>query len=161
MDPRITTADDGLRQEFVAASRISARLGEVAAAQERAEELQKQIAVLKTQAGVKAEIAASLTELARKIDEVHGAPANDEFGFFALKLPAAEPVTLHKVAAALTGLLMLVDGTDAPPTSDARMAAEKWEAAGADVVARWKAVEADLAPVNRLLEKANLQPLGK
>jgi photosystem II stability/assembly factor-like uncharacterized protein len=161
MDPRISTAEDGLRQEFVAASRISARLGEVAAAQERSEELQKQIAARKTEAAGNAEISAALAELARKIDEVHGVPGEEEFGFLALRPPGGEPITLHKVAAALTGLLMIVDGADAPPTADARTTAEKWEAAGVGAVERWEAVEADLAAVNAALEKAKLQPLGK
>jgi hypothetical protein len=62
-------------------------------------------------------------------------------------LPAGEPATLHQVAAALTGLLMILDGADAAPTADARRAAAQWEAAGADVLARWNAV----------LEKAKLQ----
>ena len=161
MDPRIGTAEEGLRQEFVAASRISERLGEVAAARERAEELQKQIAARKTEAGGNAEVFASLADLALKIDEVHGAPGEEEFGFLGLRLPGEEPVTLHRVTAALTGLLMVVDGADAPPTADARTAAEKWEAAGADVVGRWQAVEANLAAVNAILEKAKLKPLGK
>jgi hypothetical protein len=88
------------------------------------------------------------------------APA-EEFGFLGLRLPDGEPVTLHKVAGALTGLLMIVDGAEAAPTADARAAAEKWEAAGVQVLVRWKAVEADLAAVNAVLEKAKLQPLGK
>jgi len=161
MDPRISTAKEGLRQEFVAASRISARLGEVAAAQERVAELQKQIAARKTQAGRNAEVSASLAELARKIDEVDGAPGAEEFGFFGLRLPDTEPATLQRVAAALTGLLMMVDGADAPPTADARTAAEKWEAAGAEALTRWKAVEADLPTVNAVLARAKLQPLDK
>ena len=56
---------------------------------------------------------------------------------------------------------MIVDGAEAAPTADARAAAEKWESAGAEVLTRWKAVEADLAAVNAVLEKAKLQPLGK
>jgi hypothetical protein len=161
MDPRISTSEDGLRREFVAASRISAQLGEVAAAQTRAGELQKQIAARKTEAGATAEIAAALADLARKIDEVQGAPGEEEFGFFGLRLAGGEPSTLHKVAVALTGLLMIVDGSDAPPTADAQKAAEHWEAAGADALARWKAIEADLGAVNAALEKAKLRPLGK
>lgn len=161
MDPRISASESGLRQEFVAASGISARLGGVAAAQERAEELQKQIAARKSAASGNAEVSAALAELAHKIDETHGAPAENEFGFFALRLPGAEQITLHNVASALTGLLMIVDGADAPPTADARTAAEKWEAAAADVLERWKAVEANVAAVNAVLEKAKLQPLGK
>jgi hypothetical protein len=160
MDPRISTPEDGLRQEFVAASRISARLGEVAAAQERATELQKQIAERKAKAGGNTEISAALAGIAHKIDEMNGAPA-EEFGFLGLRLPDGEPVTLHKVAGALTGLLLIVDGAEAAPTADARTAAEKWESAGVQVLVRWKAVEADLAAVNAVLEKAKLQPLGK
>jgi hypothetical protein len=159
MDPRIGTLEDALRREFVTASRVSARLGEVAAAQARAEELQKAIAARKTEAGGNAEVSAALVELARRLSEVNGAQAEEEFGFFGLRLPGAEPGTLHKVAAALTGLLMIIDGADAAPTADAQTAAEKWEAAGADVVARWKALEADLAGVNAVLEKAKLRPL--
>jgi hypothetical protein len=161
MDPRISIAEDGLRREFVAASRISARLGDVAAAQARAEELQKQIAARQTEAGGNAEIAAALAELAHKIDEVHGAPGEEEFGFLGLRLPGGAPSTLHKVAAALTGLLMIVDGADAAPTADAQTAAEKWEAAGAELLAQWKAVEADVVTVNAVLQKAKLQPLPR
>jgi photosystem II stability/assembly factor-like uncharacterized protein len=159
MDPRIGTPEDALQREFVTASRVSARLGEVAAAQARAEELQKQIAARKAEAGGNAEVSAALAELARRLTEVNGAQGEEEFGFFGLRPPGAEPGTLHKVAAALTGLLMIVDGADAAPTADAQRAAEQWEAAGADVVARWKAVEGDLAGVNAVLQKAKLQPL--
>jgi hypothetical protein len=158
MDPRISTAEDGLRQEFVAASRISARLGEVAAAQERAEELQKQIAARKAGAGGKAQVLAALAELAHRIDEVHGVQA-EEFGFFGSRLPDGEPVTLHKLVGALTGLLMIVDGAEAAPSADARVAAEKWEAAAVEALTRWKTVEADLPAVNAVLESAKLQPL--
>jgi photosystem II stability/assembly factor-like uncharacterized protein len=161
MDPRIATPEDALRREFVSASRVSALLGEVGAARERAEALQKELAARKAAADENAEVAAALAELARKVSELNGVPGEEEFGFFALRLPGGEPATLHKVAAALTGLLMIVDGADAAPTADAQRAAEEWEAAGADVLARWKAVEGDLAGVNALLEKAKLQPLLK
>jgi len=161
MDPRINTPEDALRREFVAASRISARLGEVAAARARAEELQKQISARKAAAGGKAEVTAALTELAHKIDEVTGTAGEEEFGFFALRLPGGEPATLHKVVAALTELLAIVDGADAAPTADAQQAAQQWEGAGADVLARWKSVEGDLVGVNAVLEKAGLKPLLK
>jgi len=149
VDPRIGTPEDALRREFVAASHISARLGEVSAAQEQAEALQKHIAARKSEAGGNAEIAAAMAELAGKVDGVNGVQGEEEFGFFEVRLPGEEPATLHQVAAALTGLLMIVDGADAAPTADARRALEQWEAAGADVLARWNAV----------LEKANVQLL--
>jgi len=149
MDPRIGAPEDALRLEFVAASRASALLEEVGAAQEQAEALQKHIAARKAEAAGNAEVAAALAELAGKVNEVNGVQGEEEFGFFALRLPGGEPATLHQVAAALTGLLMIVDGADAAPTAGAQRAAEQWEAAGADVLARWKAV----------LEKAKLQLL--
>jgi photosystem II stability/assembly factor-like uncharacterized protein len=161
IDPRISTAEDALRREFVAASRVSARLGDVAAARERAEELQKEIAARETEARANAEVSAGLAELGRKVSEVHGAPGEEEFGFFALRLPGNEPATLHKANAALAGLLMIIDGADAAPTQDAQTAAEKWEAAGTDALARWKAIEADVVAANAALEKAKLKPLPK
>jgi hypothetical protein len=41
------------------------------------------------------------------------------------------------------------------------MAVEKWEAAGAEVLSRWKAVEAEVVTANALLQNARLQPLPK
>jgi hypothetical protein len=160
MDPQTSTAEDGLRQEFVAATRIAVRLGEVAAAQERAAELQKQISARKPQAGANAEASAALTELARKIDEVGGASEENDWGLFALRLPDGAPVTLHRAASALTGLLMTVDGADAPPSVDARTASEKWDAAATEVLGRWKALEQDLTATNALLKNAKMEPLG-
>jgi len=161
LDPRIGTQEDALRREFVAASRVSALLGEMGGAQEQAEALQKHIAARKSEAGGNAEIAAAMAELAGRVNEVNGVQGEDEFGFFAVTLPGGEPATLHPVAAALTGLLMILDGADAAPTTDAQRASELWEAAGADVLARWKAVERDVVTVNALLERAKLQPLLK
>jgi photosystem II stability/assembly factor-like uncharacterized protein len=161
MDPRIKTPEDALRREFVAASRVSARLGEVAAARERAEELQKGIAARKAEARGNSEVTGALVDLERRVAEVHGAPGEEEFGFLGLRLPGGEPATLHKVAAALTGLLMIIDRADAAPTADAQTAAEKWDAAGTDVLARWKSVEGDVVAVNAVLQKAKLQALGK
>ena len=161
MDPRISTPEDALRREFVAASRISTRLGEVAAAQARAEELQKAISARKAEGAGNTEVSAALAALARKVSEVDGAAGEEEFGFLALRLPGGEAGTLHKAAAALTGLLMIVDGADAAPTADAQRAAEQWEAVGAEVLARWKALEGDVAAVNAALKRAKLQPLLK
>jgi len=60
---------------------------------------------------------------------------------------------------ALTVLLTIADGADAAPTADARSAIEKWDAVAAETMARWRAVAADVATVNALLEKAKLKRL--
>jgi len=161
MDPRISVPENALRQEFEAASRVSNQLGEVAAARERADELQKQIAARAATASGNAEVSAALAELARKVNEANGVQGEQPFGFFTLRLPGAEPATLHSVAAALTGLLMIVDGSNAAPTTDAQRATAAWEAAAGDALAKWKAVLGDLAGVNEMLQRAKLQPLLK
>jgi photosystem II stability/assembly factor-like uncharacterized protein len=161
IDPRISTKEQELRMEFVAASRISTRLGEVAVARERAGELETEIAARAATAGANVEVATALARLARTVGEVNGAEGEEEFGFFALRLPRHDASTLHSVGAALTGLLMIVDGADAAPSADARRAAGAWEAAAGDVMGRWKGVEGDLAAVNGILVRAKLQPLTK
>ena len=159
MDPRISTPQDALQQEFRAASRLTERLGEVTDARKRAEDLQKQIDARSKEVSGNTEVSGALGELARKLADLTGVKAEDEFGVFGLSLPGKEPLTLHKVVSALTGLLTIVDGADAAPTADARSAIEKWDAVAAETMARWRAVAADVATVNALLEKAKLKRL--
>ncbi len=160
MDPRISTPQEALEREFRAASRLSAALGEISAARQQAEELQKQIAARnKESAGAGAEVTTVLSDLARKVADLAGVEDREGFGVYELSLPGQEP-SLHKVSAALTGLLMIVESADAAPTVDAQTAIDKWTAAGTDTLARWKLLQADLAAVNSALEKGKLQPLA-
>ena len=159
MDPRIAASQEALQQEFRAAARLTERLEEVTDARKRAEELLKQIDARSKEASGNAEVSGTLGELARKLEDLTGVKAEDEFGVFGLSLPGKEPPTLHNVASALTGLLTIVDGADAAPTADARSAIEKWDAAAAETMTRWRAVAADVATVNALLVKAKLKRL--
>jgi photosystem II stability/assembly factor-like uncharacterized protein len=160
MDPRVTTPQEALEREFRAASRLSAALGEILAARQQAEELQKQIATRsKESASGGAELAASLTDFARKVAALTGAEDREGFGVYELSLPTPSP-SLHKVSFALTGLLMIVESADAAPTADAQTALDKWTTAGTETIVRWKALQADLPAVNTQLEKAKLQPLA-
>jgi photosystem II stability/assembly factor-like uncharacterized protein len=158
IDPRISTTTEALEREFRAASRLSAALGEVLAARQQAEELQKQIASRSKESAGGAELAAPLADLARKVAGLTGVEDREGFGFYELSLPANEP-SLHKVSAALTSLLMIVESADAAPTADAQTAIDKWTSAGTETLAQWKALQGDLATVNSHLEKAKLHPL--
>jgi photosystem II stability/assembly factor-like uncharacterized protein len=159
IDPRVSTPQEALAREYRAASRLSAALGEILAARQRAEELHKQIAVrAKESAGGGADLSASLADLGRKVGDLTGVEDREGFGVYELSLPAPAP-TLHQVSFALTGLLMIVESADAAPTADAQTAIEKWTNAGTETLARWKLVQADLASVNAALEKNKLQPL--
>jgi hypothetical protein len=54
----------------------------------------------------------------------------------------------------------VAESADVAPTSDLKKAAEAWDVASEEALARWKSVvEKDLAGVNAKLEKAKLQVL--
>ena len=158
-DPRITVTQDALQQEFRAASRISAKLGEAAAAGTRVQRLQEQLEMRSKEAANNAEAVAALRALQEKLREIFGAAGGEEFGFFGFTMPREERPTLHKVSSALTGLLMIVDASDAAPTADARTAADRWVAAADDALERWKALESEIAALNTLLDRAGLKKI--
>jgi len=157
MDPRIT--QDALQREFRAASRVAARLGEISEAAARIQHLEEQLQTRLKDAANSTELSAALRGLQGKLEELAGPPGEEEFGFFGLILPAPEEVPIHKVAAALTGLLMIVDGTDAAATADAHTAIDKWDFAANDTLTRWKALETEVAAVNALLDRAGQKKL--
>jgi photosystem II stability/assembly factor-like uncharacterized protein len=143
MDPRVKTPHEDLEREFQAASKVAAALGEVSAARQQAEDLRKQIGERSKQAASNAEPSASLRDLDQKLNELIGSEDREEFGVFGLALPGSKPATLHKVSAALTGLLLIVDSADAAPTSHASTAMEKWQAAANETLSRWQALAAE------------------
>jgi len=159
MDPRVTVTPDALQQEFRAASSLSARLGEISEAAARIQHLQEQLQSRAKDAASNSEVSAALRGLQGKLNEIAGASGEEEFGFFGLVLPAQEQVPMHKVASALTGLLMIVDASDTAPTSDARVAMDKWDAVASNTIARWKALESEIGALNTLLDHAGLKKL--
>ncbi|MGB6882572.1 MAG: hypothetical protein WBE10_00830, partial [Candidatus Acidiferrum sp.] len=71
-----------------------------------------------------------------------------------------EPTTLRQVSTAYGALMGIVESADVAPTADDAAASAKWEAAGKATLARWEEIQTkDLARVNSLLGKAQLQPL--
>jgi hypothetical protein len=143
MDPRVKTPREELVRQFQAASRLSATLGEVTAARQEAEDLRKKIAEGSKQAANNAELAAPLKDLDQKLAELLGTENREEFGVFGLHLPDDKPASLRQVAAALTGLLFIVQSADEAPTSDASAAIEKWRATADETLSRWKSLNSD------------------
>jgi photosystem II stability/assembly factor-like uncharacterized protein len=159
MDLRVATPKAALVQEFEAALRVAARLGEVSAAARQAEDVRKQIAARSKEASGNAEGSKTLAELERKISALAGSPEGEYFELFGVSLPGEELPALARVSEALSGLLSIVDGADAAPSADATMAVEKWDAAGKSVLARWEAWKQEAAAKNSLLEKLGVAPL--
>jgi photosystem II stability/assembly factor-like uncharacterized protein len=161
MDPRVKTPQDALALQFEVASKIAAKLGEVSAAVQQAGALRKQIEARKKEASGNAEVQQALTELEKKVEGTVELDSDGEFMLFGLALPTKESEPLPRVAAALTGLLVIVESADVAPTADATAASEKWMESGRERLARWGMVQKeDVASVNALLQKAKLKPLN-
>jgi photosystem II stability/assembly factor-like uncharacterized protein len=160
LDPRMKVPQDALTRQFSLASKLAARLGDISTALRQVGELRKQLDARKKDAGSHAELLAALQELEKKLGAAMEADSDADFGLFGVALPDKEHEPLPRVAAALTGLLIIVDSSDMGPAADAATATMRWEDAAQEAMARWAAFQKDdLAGVNVLLEKAKLRSL--
>ena len=161
MDPRVKTPQAALVRQFDLASKLAARLREISSVMQQASELRKQINARKKEFSGNAELQQALEALEKKVEAPAEPDSDADFGLFGLAVPGEENPLLPKVAAALTGLLTIVESADVAPTADAATASEKWDASAQAALARWTALQReDLASVNVALRKANLRPLN-
>ena len=161
LDPRVKTSPDVLTRQFGLASKLAARLGEVSAALQQVGDLRKQIDVRKKDADGNSELLTALQELERSVESAVEPDGDADFMLFGLAVPDKEHEPLPKVVSALTGLLIIVDGSDMGPAADAAAASVRWEQAAQETLARWASLQKDdLAAVNALLEKAKVKPLA-
>jgi photosystem II stability/assembly factor-like uncharacterized protein len=160
LDPRVKTPQDALVRQFGLASRLASQLGDVSLALQQAVELRKQLDERKKQAAGNAELLTALQGLEKKLEAEVETDRDTEFGLFGIAVPGKEHEPLRHAAAALTGLLIVVDGSDAGPTTDAATASERWNEASQETLARWAAFQKDeLESVNVLLRNTKLKPL--
>ena len=160
MNPDSKTTPEALQRQYVLASRLSKRLGEVSIALQQAKELKKQIAERKKEAAGAPELLAVLEDLNQETDVAVEPDSDDDFMLFGLALPDSNHEPLPRLQTALTGLLIIEQSADVSPTTDVTVAAEKWDASSAEALARWKKeLDRDFSAVNSKLQKANLKPL--
>jgi photosystem II stability/assembly factor-like uncharacterized protein len=160
MDPRVKATQAALVRQFGLASKLAARLGEISSATQQASELRKQIDARKKESSGKAGLQQALEALEKKIEAPAEPDSDADFGLFGLAAPGEENPPLPKVAAALAGLLTIVESAGTAPTVDAATASEKWDASAQAALARWAALQKeDLVSVNGSLKKENLRPL--
>ena len=159
LDPRVKAADAALAEQFTASSLLAARLGELSNAMERAESLRKQLEE-RSKAGNSMEMKTALEKSGEKIGSMIGQEDPRELGLYGVSLPQAGDMGLRRALDAVSALLIIAEGVDAAPGSDARTAIAKWDAASKQTLARWSAMEAEeRALVNAVLQKAGLQAL--
>jgi hypothetical protein len=160
LDPRAKTPQDVLVRQFGLASKLATRLGEASVALQQAGDLRKQIAARKKEASGNTELLAALEGLEKKMEAATEADSDAGFGLFGLAAPGEEHEPLPKVAAALTGLLIVVDSSDLGRGTDAAVASARWDEVTQKTLAQWAALQKeDLASANALLEKAKLKLL--
>jgi photosystem II stability/assembly factor-like uncharacterized protein len=160
LDPRVKTPPDTLVRQFALASKLASRLGEVSLALQQAVELRKQLDERKKEAGGNAELLTAFEGLEKKLEAALESDRDAEFGLFGIAAPGQEREPLRHAAAALTGLLIIVDGSDLGPTADAANASARWEEAAGETLAHWAAFQKhELESVNALLRKTKLKPL--
>ena len=160
MDPRVKNSQEALVRQFELSSSLAATLGEVSTALQQTNALRKQIEARKKEASGNAEVKQALEALEKKIEVALEPDSDADFMLFGLAVPKKEHEPLPKVAAALTGLLIIVESADTAPSVDATAAAAKWMASGEETLSRWAALKKeDLASVNGSLQKAKLKPL--
>jgi photosystem II stability/assembly factor-like uncharacterized protein len=143
MDPRVKTSQADLEKMFQEESRVTRNLEELSSALKKAQELQSAIAARQKESGSNGQLKEALSEVARKNAELLGAEGEQDFGIFGLAPPAKQMVSLREAVAATTGLLVVIQGSDAAPSADATVAIEKWDAATRDLLGRWKKFEQD------------------
>ena len=132
----------------------------MSAALRQANDLRKQIEERQKDAAGEKEVVTVLEELSQKTESAQGDSGDDYFMLFGLALPGSAREPLPRVELALTSLLVVAESADVAPTSDLGKAAEEWDTASKDALARWKSVvKKDLVGVNSKLEKAKLKLL--
>ena len=160
MDPRVKTPQDALVRQFGLASKLAGRLGEVSTALQQVGDLRKQIGERKKESSGNAEISKTLQDLEERLEAAVEPDSDDDFMLFGLSVPGKEHEPLRKVAAALTGLMIIVESSDAAPTADAATASERWEEAAIETLRRWASFQKEeLAGGNASLEKEKLKAL--
>ena len=126
MDPRVRAFPAALQQQFAAASRMAAAMGRSYDALQAVRALRDQIRALQA-GGITGPLADTVTALDRAIAAIESGGRG------------ATP-TLTRVHSEAAGLLDLIDGVDAAPTTQAARAVTALETRLAGVLARWNAI---------------------
>jgi hypothetical protein len=134
MDPRVKTPETGLRQQYALSmecyegmKQARATLGQIKQLREKLKELRG-----RAEKGPKAE---ALAKLDAQLAALEGAPVG-KFGF-GKKMKGGGEASLSRVSGEMGGLLRLLQGADATPTTQAVAACAEVRRTLAELLARW------------------------
>jgi hypothetical protein len=153
MDPRVKTPADGLEQQYALSMQCYDGMRQARDAQRQIRALRDQLQALRGKAGPLADAVAAL-------DEKAAALTGAERGFRGRRDPGPREESLGRLAGELGGLLALLQGADAAPTTQAVAAVGDVRAGLDKVLKRWAEMkDGEVTKLNEKLRGANLPPL--
>jgi hypothetical protein len=158
MDPRVTTPAAGLAQQFKLSMLCYEGMAEARATIAQVRAVRKQLEDRKAKA---AELVAALDALDAKLTGLEGAPGGVKRG----RDPQLQGASLSRSGTELGRLLAILQGADAPPTTQATAAVAEVKKELDGLLSRWTEIrEKDLTELNLKLKAADLpaiEPSGK
>jgi hypothetical protein len=161
MDPRVKTPPEGLRQQFSAALGAWEAMRRTNAALSEIRKVRSQLRS-RAEKSDKGTLAAARDALDKKVAQLQGARRPRRADMVASGIqPGADGESLTRLVGEFAGILQLVDGADAAPTTQAVAAAEQLERTLSELLATWSRLKSqDLPALNQQLRQANLPPVG-
>jgi hypothetical protein len=156
LDPRVKTPADGLAQQHAIAMRCYEGIKQAREAIEQVRKLRAQLRGLRDKAG-QGSVADAITALERKAAALEGAGGGGRGGGGGAGGASSEP-TLSRVSGELLGLMVLVEGADVTPTTQAVAASAQVQRTLAGVLSRWIEMKVrEVKTLNEQLTKAGFQ----
>jgi len=153
MDPRVKTTDADLAKQFEIASQIASEMDLDFAALKQVQSLREQVKALKTKAGP-GELADLISSLEEKTAALEG---KSEERFFGVPPTGKQPANLTHLNQELATLLHVLQGTDAPPTTQALATHRELRQELQGLLARWDELRRrEVSAVNQRLKASNL-----
>jgi photosystem II stability/assembly factor-like uncharacterized protein len=158
-DPRVILPASAYVEQFALAREIDVVRGQVAAITAQASTLQREISERRVQASPNA--AAALDTFQRRLTDVAGvAPTANPANAFGQ--PMRGPLTLRYVTTLLASLTEAVDGSDHPPSADARDGFLQAKQLTVSVSSAWDRLRTDdLSALNAALRRAGAAPVQR
>ena len=161
LDPRVVVTPEALQVQFDASMACYEGYGQAQTARATVQAIRAQARVLRENDDLDTSLRMALTRLDEALALLEGpAPGNPDtvYGSATAAPPGAE--TLGGVQQKLLFVMAVLQGADAPPTTQALAAVGTLQETLREVLGRWEALrEADLRAVNERLMQGGLAPL--
>lgn len=158
MDPRVKASTADLEKQFLISMQCYESLQQIRATGTQTRQLRDQLKTARESAG-KGDLSAVLSALDRKVADLEGSFAQRGRPGL-VRNPDARP-TLARLSGDLSTVMNLVQGADAPPTTQAIAALDATSKALSELMTRWIDLKTkELKSVNEKLQQANLPAIA-